>query len=140
MIGAELARCALPTNRGVEHAAEVDGGDRTAVHADADEATRVLVHDHRHPVALQHDGLAAKEIHAPQTVGRVSDQGQPRGRRTARGWTIVFRQHAGHDVLIDVEPERVRDDARHSGTAEPRIARLELDDSLDEGLARSLRA
>jgi hypothetical protein len=46
MIGAELARCALPTNRGVEHAAEVDAGDRAAVHADADEATRVLVHDH----------------------------------------------------------------------------------------------
>jgi hypothetical protein len=39
----------------------------------------------------------------------------------------VFRQHAGHDVLIDVDPERVRDDARDPGTAEPRIARLELD-------------
>jgi hypothetical protein len=44
------------------------------MHADADEATRELVHDHEHPVAAEHNGLAAKEIHAPQAVGRVSDE------------------------------------------------------------------
>ena len=43
-------------------------------------------------------------------------------------------------VLVDVDAERVREDARDSWTAEPRIARLELDDSLDECLARTLRA
>ena len=30
------------------------------------------------------------------------------------------RQHAAHDVLIDVDPERSRDDARNPWTAEPR--------------------
>jgi hypothetical protein len=46
----------------------------------------------------------------------------------------VLGQHAVHDVLIEVDPERVRDDASNPWTAEPRIARLELDDDLDEGL------
>jgi hypothetical protein len=39
MIGTEMARCAPPVNGGVEHAAEVGARDRTAVHADADQAT-----------------------------------------------------------------------------------------------------
>src|SRR5712664_3053998 len=48
---------------------------------------------------------------------------------------MVFRQHAVHDVLVDIDPEHVRDDARNPWTAEPRIARLELNDGLDECLA-----
>jgi hypothetical protein len=83
--------------------------DRTAVHADSDEATRELVHDHEHPVAPEHDGLASKEVHAPQAVFRLSDERQPRGPVATRGGVIVFRQHAVHDVLVDVDPERVRD-------------------------------
>ena len=35
----------------------------------------------------------------------------------------MFRQHAVHDVLVDVDPERLRDDARNRWTTEPRIAR-----------------
>ena len=87
---------------GVEHAAKVGASDRTAVHAD--EATRALVHDHEHPVAPEHDGLASKEIHAPQAVCRVADERQPRGPGSARDGAIVCRQHAVHDVLIDVGP------------------------------------
>src|SRR5947209_2465002 len=61
-----------------------------------------------------------------------------RGPGAAGGGAIVFRQHAVYDVLVDVDPERVRDDARNPRTAEPRIARLELDDGLDECVARPL--
>ena len=106
------------------------------MHADADEATRELVHDHEHPVAPEHDRLASKEVHAPEAVCGVADERQPRGPGSARGGAIVFRQHAVHDVLVDVDPERLRDDARNPWTAEPRIARLEFDDGLDERLAR----
>ena len=49
------------------HAAEVGASDRTAVHADSDEAARALVHDHEHPVAPEHDGLASKE--GPHSTG-----------------------------------------------------------------------
>src|SRR2546426_7128874 len=135
MIGTEMSRCAPSMNGAVEHAAEVGAIDGTTVHADSDEATGELVHDHEHPVAPEHDGLASKEVHAPQAVGRVSDERQPRGPGAARGGAIVFRQHAIHDVLVDVDPERVRDDTRNPWTPEPRIARLELDDGLDECLA-----
>ena len=110
------------------------------MHADSDEATGELVHDHEHPVAPEHDGLASKQIHAPQAVSRVSDERQPRGPGAARGGAIVFRQHAVYDVLVDVDPERVRDDARNPRTAEPGIARLELHDGLDECVVRSLRS
>jgi hypothetical protein len=116
------------------------GVDRTAVHADSDEATRELVHHHEHPVAPEHDGLASKEVNAPQAVCGVSDERQPRGPGAARGGAIVFRQHAVHNVLVDIDPERVRDDARNPGTAETRIARLELDDGLDECLAWPFRS
>ena len=91
MIGAEMSRCAPTMNGGVEHAAQVDAIDRTAVHADSDEATRELVHDHEHPVAPEHDGLASKEVQAPQAVCGLSDERQPRGPGSARVVAIVFR-------------------------------------------------
>ena len=52
----------------------------------------------------------------------------------------MFRQHAVHDVLVDVDPECLRDDARNPWTTEPRIARLEFDDGVDECLIRPFRA
>src|SRR5215472_5913376 len=94
MIGAEMSRGAPTMNSGVEHAAEVGAVDRTTMHADSDEATRELVHDHEHPVAPEHDGLASKEIHAPQAVYRVSNERQPRGPGSARRGAIVLRQDA----------------------------------------------
>ena len=57
--------------------ADIDAGDCSAVHADANEATRELVHDDEYPIATQQDGLAAKKVDAPQAVGGVSDQRQP---------------------------------------------------------------
>src|SRR5258705_5350010 len=77
MIGTEMPRCAPTMYSGVEHAAEIGASDRAAVHADSDEATRELVHEHEHPVAPKHDGLASKEVHAPQAVFGVSDERQP---------------------------------------------------------------
>src|SRR5260370_28354950 len=127
VIGAEVSWSAPTKNGGVEHAADVGAIDGTTMHADSDEATGELVHDDEHPVAPEHDGLASKEIHAPQAIPRVSDERQPRRAGPAGGGAIVFRQHAVHDVLVDVDPECVRDDARNPRTAEPRIARLELD-------------
>src|SRR2546426_1551833 len=140
MISTEIARRAPTMNGGVEHAAEVGASDRTAVYADSDEASRELVYDHEHPVAPEHDGLASKEVHTPQAVSRVSDERQPRGPGSARGRAIVFRKHAVYDVLVDIDAERVRDDVRNPWTAERRIARFELDDGLDECLARPLRS
>src|SRR6266852_1897662 len=62
MIGAEMPRCVLTMDGGVEHAADVGAIDGTTMHADSDEATGERVHDHEHPVAPEHDGLASKKI------------------------------------------------------------------------------
>ena len=104
-------------NGGVEHATEAGAIDGPAMHGETDDATRELVHNQEDPVAPEHDGLASKEVHTPQAVCRVPDERQPRGPGAARCGAIVFRQHAVHDVLVDVDPERVRDDARNPWTA-----------------------
>ena len=69
-------------NRGVQHAAHIGTHDGAGMHADADEATRELVHDHE-TVAPAHR-LAAKEVHAPEAVGGVADARPPRGPASAR--------------------------------------------------------
>src|SRR5215471_3880751 len=96
--------------------------------ADAHETARELIHDDEYPVAAEHNRLAAKEIHAPEAVGRMADERQPRGSRAAGHRAIMSGQDAVHHVLVDVDPERLRDDACDPWTAESRIARLEFDD------------
>lgn len=97
------------------------------MHADADETTRELVHDDQHPVAPEHNRLASKEVDAPEAVRGVADERQPRGSGSipAGDTAIVFRQDAVHDVPVDVDPKRLRNDPRDPRTAELRIARLE---------------
>ena len=49
------------------------------------------------------------------------EKGQNRVRDQRRGGAMVFRQHAVHDVLVDIDSKRVRDDAGNSRTPEPGI-------------------
>ena len=58
--------------------------------AKADDTPRELVHDAQYPVALQRDGLAMKQIHAPQTVLHVSQEGQPGRSVAARSGVVVL--------------------------------------------------
>src|ERR1700694_2937818 len=111
MIGTQMSRRTPTMNGDVEHATEAGAIDGPAMHAETDDATRELVHDHEHPVAPEHDGLASKEDHTPQAVCRVPDERQPRRPGAARCGAIVSRKHAVHDVLVDVDPECLRDDA-----------------------------
>jgi hypothetical protein len=140
VIRAETSRYALAVNRDVKHPAHVGTCDGAVMDADGDEPTRELVHNYQHPVAPEHDRLAAKEVHTPEAVSGVADKRQPRGPGSARRRALVFREHAVHDGPVDVEPERLRDDAGNPWTAEPRIARLEFDDDVDECLVRPCRS
>ena len=74
MIGAEMSRGAPTMHGGVAHAAEVGTIDRTAVHADADEA------------ALLHESERARTDPDPQFLHR------PMG-----GWGAVSGTAAGAD-------------------------------------------
>ena len=80
MIGAEMLRCALTLDSGVEHAAHVDASDGAAMDTDADKTPRELVHHHEHPVATEHDRLAAKEVDAPEAVCGVADRTPAQGK------------------------------------------------------------
>ena len=142
MIGTEMSWCAPIMTGSVKHATEAGAIDGPTMHPEANDAARELIHDHEHPVAPEHDGLTAKEVDAPETVGRVSDEQQPGRPGAARGGSIVCRQHAVREVLVDVDvdAERLRDDARNPWTAEPRIPSLELNDGPDERLTRPLRS
>src|SRR5262245_33819144 len=135
-----MSRCTLPVNRGVEHAANVGARDGAAMDAEPDKAPRELVYDHEHPVAPEHDRLTTKEVDAPEAVCGVSNERQPRGSGSLGSRAIVFRQHAVHDVLVDADAKRPRDDQRDPWTAKPRISRLELDDGLDECRVRTFRS
>jgi hypothetical protein len=52
----------------------------------------------------------------------------------------VWGEHVAHDVPVDGDAERARDDARDPWATEPRMARLELDEGADACLARTRRA
>ena len=115
VIRTEMSGNALPVNGRVKHPADVGPGDGAAMNAGANEAARELIHDDEYPVAAEHDRLAANEIHAPEAVGRMADERQPGGSRASRRRAIGFGQHAVHDVLVGVDPERLRDDACDRG-------------------------
>src|SRR5437764_146550 len=55
MIAAETPRQALTLESNVEHAAQVDSGHGSSMHADAYQATGALIHDHE-LVSVNRDG------------------------------------------------------------------------------------
>ena len=72
-------------------------------------------------------------VDAPQAVLAVPDEGQPRGAiGSGAAWPIVLREHAAHDIFVDVDAEVMRDLLGDAYTAEPGVAALQLDDRRDE--------
>jgi len=61
-----------------------------------------LVHNDEHPMGVQQNGLAAKQIDAPEAVFRVPKEGQPGRTTIARCWAVVLGEDTPHDVLGDV--------------------------------------
>ena len=58
------------------------------MHAKANDAPRELAHDHEHPVGLEQNGLAPKQINAPETVFDMSDEGKPRKSIVIEMWVV----------------------------------------------------
>ena len=65
VIGAEISRSPLPSSGVIEHTAQCGSIDVAAMNSDPDYAARELVHDDQHPVTLNNDGLAPKEVNTP---------------------------------------------------------------------------
>ena len=73
VVGTEAPGKWLAAPSVVEHAADADAVDRRRFNSESDDTTREDVHDDHHPEALQQDGLASKQIDAPQAVAGFSD-------------------------------------------------------------------
>ena len=73
-------------------------------------------------MGLEQNGLAAKEINAPEAVLKVTYKRQP-GRTVTgiRPWSVVLFKYASDNIFIDVNSERFVDLLRDPGTAEPCI-------------------
>ena len=83
VIGAEEVRHpTLPSNGAVEHPTKCDTIDHSRMDAEANDPARVLIHDHQNPVGPQHGRFAPEQIHAPEAVSHVAQEGQPGGRRS----------------------------------------------------------
>ena len=73
------------------------------MHAKANDTPCELVHDHEHPVGLEQNGLATKQIDAPKTVFQMADKRESGRAVTGVGSrSVVFGEHASDHIFIDV--------------------------------------
>lgn len=78
--------------------------------AKADDATGVLIHYNKHPMASERHRFAAEEIHGPQAVLHVTQERQPGRTAAPRDWPIVYGQDSANEILVNVDAKRPRDD------------------------------
>src|SRR6059036_3688024 len=121
MVRAEVGRRRLATHRSIEHLAQRNAIYDAAVHAEAHDAPRTVVHHDEHPVCVQCRRLASKQIKTPQTVLRVTKDREP--GRPRRVWfrLVPSRENASHHVLVDGDTEGQRDLLRDPWTAPDRV-------------------
>jgi len=61
------------------------------------------------------------------------------GAVVTSAWSVVLREHATHDIFVDVDAEDMRNLLRDAYTAELGIAALKLHDRRDEFHRRAFR-
>src|SRR5450631_2239154 len=94
----------------IEHAAYRRPVDAFAADAEADDTAGKHVHDHKDPMAAKQNRFATKQVHAPEAVLGLRDEGEPGGTRGARMILVaVLRKDPTHDVLINLHGEYMRD-------------------------------
>ncbi len=62
------------------------------------------MHDFKPSMAIERDGLAAKQNDTPKTIYHTTNKDERR-RTIARLWTLIFSQHASHGVFVDGNAE-----------------------------------
>ena len=141
VIRTEPRRRRVARNGLIEHAAHDWTVDVLAADAESDDAAGKHVDDHQNPMAAKKDRLAAKQIHAPEAVLGLRDEGEPRGAPGAWMFRAVMScEDPTDDILIDLHTECMRDLLSDALITESGIAKLHLEDGRDDFLSRSLRA
>ena len=125
----------------IEHAAKVRTVDVFAADAESDDAAGEHIDDHKDPMAAEQYRLATKQIHAPEAVVGLREEGEPGGTRGTRMiWAVLRREDSTHDVLINLNAECMRDLLGNALMAESGVTELHLEDGRDDFLRRTLRA
>jgi len=141
VVGAEVVRHpALRSNGAVEHPTKCDTIDRSRMDAEANDPARVLIHDDEDPVGPQRCRFAPEQIHTPEAVLHVAQEGQPGGIRGVLSRPRVIGKNPSNNVFVDFDVEGQRDLLRDSRTAPAGITLLHFHDRMDEFRARSFRA
>src|SRR5262252_3313274 len=135
VVGTQVPRKRLSGDDLVEHTANRGATEISALNAKANDPTREHVHHHHDPMAAQEYRFAAKQIDAPQAVFHMPNKAQPRRAIVTCFGSIVLREHAADDVLVDIDAKGTRNLLCDAGTANTGIAALELDDRVNEFLA-----
>jgi hypothetical protein len=75
VVGAEILRHPeLPSKGAVEHSTKCHAIDRAGMDAEANDPSRVLIHDDQDPVGPQRGRLAAEQIYTPEAVFHVAEE------------------------------------------------------------------
>src|SRR6516165_1291581 len=88
---------------------------------------------------LQAQRFTAKQVRAPQTVLRLTEEGEPR-RTTGSGfWPVMFSKNPAHHVLVDIHAESQSDLLGNARTTRARVTSFHFNDGIDQFFGRSLR-
>src|SRR6516225_5638142 len=141
VIGAEEVRHpALPSNGAVEHPTKCDTIDRAGMDAEANDPARVLIHDHQDPVGPQRCRLAPEQIHTPEAVFHVAEEGEPGWASRIRFRPVMNAEDTANHILVDGNAESQGDLLGDAGTTPVAIPPFQFNDGVDEFFMRSLRA
>src|SRR5450631_522701 len=139
VVGTQMLRERLAGYCLVEHATNRHAIDVRRLGADTDDPTREMIHHNHDPVALEHNGLTSEQIDAPQAVLHVSDEREPGGSLISGGRSEMPSEDAAHDILVDLDAERMGYLLGNARTTEARIAVLHFEDRRDEILRGPFR-
>src|SRR5580704_629418 len=122
----------MPSNGAVEHPTECDTIDRARMDAEANDPSRVLIHDDPDPVGPQRGRLAPEQIHTPEAVFHVAQKSQPGGTTGVLSRQVVMGENPSNHVFVDLNVERQGNLSCDSRTAPVGITLLHFDDRVNE--------
>ena len=134
MIGTQIFRNRLPSNRSIEHPTQCLSIDDAGVNAESDNAASVLIHNDQYPVRPQRHRFASEQINAMKAIFRVTDKGEPgRSRAISRGMVVGSKNPPDH-ILIYTSAKGQIDLLGNARTSPSRIVLLHLDNGTNYGL------
>ena len=140
VFGTEMLRERLAGYCLVEHATYRHAIDVRRLDAEANDAAREMIHHNHDPVALKYNRFTSEQIDTPQAVLHVADEREPGWALGSGGRSEVLSEDATHDVLVDLDAERMSHLLGNARTTEAWIAVLHFEDRCDEFLRGVLSA